>query len=915
MDRNSPGEMRGATGITTNAITTPASTSTISAATNAVRPPTPSRSQPLSPISTDRQAVIQQPVQRSQSTAAQYLQQMYAAQQQHILLQTAALQQQQQQQQVTVAQNLTTTAQPSQTVSRPSSSSPPSTNGSLSQSVSVSQTSITLATTPLTAQSIGRIQGTCSTPAGSTISQQAMLLGNGSPAGSQAQMYLRTQMLILAPAASVAAVPSDLPAVNPTSSQPTSTQVQSLAVRAHLPGALAQGVQLKPCSQGQTVASCLPKMSISPLKSSQLPHTSAETSGSDLSQLSSAHQLIAPSSLCPALVKHQLHCPLGPRGTHQLIIQQSAHSAHRQMQPIALRVTAQEHPSPLALQARPLPLPLPPAPAAQSQSAEVLPAASSTSVQHQQQPQSAVLVSTTGGSPAQVVRPLLQLGTLGEALPLSPHASAQSYGSITTSAAAANTNPLPGTLASPPPASLQRLSLRSVQALAVQSGQVLVSEEELPVAETLVQMPFQNLPPPQTVAVDLKMQSVAQTAPQSAAQGPKMDHKGAEADRDESPSRTQRNRMLTAPTQAPPADAERGCEEDAPSQRENYTAGLDSSCAPSSQSVIRSPEEPPLVTSSPPPLHPAVVRSTSKPPATSLPESPEGQASQAVAKPHILTHLIEGFVIQEGLEPFLMSRSSLADEQAALPENQEVTSNGDPDPDDDLMDVDDPENSSDSDMDDLPADDEPLEDSLSDVLQCEFCGKRGYTHSFLRSKRFCSMTCVRRFNVSSTRRLGLLRPDRASRWPHRPMGRRGRPPGRADGISREHFLRQLPARLDGEEDDEDEPPGPMTTRLRRQAEREREQEEERKERRRRESIGSDDHPVALPNPSQWSVEQVCSYINSIPGCAEMAEEFRSQEIDGQALLLLTEDHLVSAMNIKLGPALKICAQINTLKGP
>lgn len=51
------------------------------------------------------------------------------------------------------------------------------------------------------------------------------------------------------------------------------------------------------------------------------------------------------------------------------------------------------------------------------------------------------------------------------------------------------------------------------------------------------------------------------------------------------------------------------------------------------------------------------------------------------------------------------------------------------------------------------------------------------------------------------------------------------------------------------------------------------------------------------------------------GCADLSEEFRVQEIDGQALLLLTEDHLVSAMNIKLGPALKICAKINTLKGP
>lgn len=49
------------------------------------------------------------------------------------------------------------------------------------------------------------------------------------------------------------------------------------------------------------------------------------------------------------------------------------------------------------------------------------------------------------------------------------------------------------------------------------------------------------------------------------------------------------------------------------------------------------------------------------------------------------------------------------------------------------------------------------------------------------------------------------------------------------------------------------------------------------------------------------------------GGADVAKEFRSQEIDGQALLLLTEDHLVSTMNLKLGPALKLCAHINSLK--
>lgn len=49
------------------------------------------------------------------------------------------------------------------------------------------------------------------------------------------------------------------------------------------------------------------------------------------------------------------------------------------------------------------------------------------------------------------------------------------------------------------------------------------------------------------------------------------------------------------------------------------------------------------------------------------------------------------------------------------------------------------------------------------------------------------------------------------------------------------------------------------------------------------------------------------------GCQEIADEFRSQEIDGQALLLLKEDHLMSTMNIKLGPALKIFARISMLK--
>jgi len=44
-----------------------------------------------------------------------------------------------------------------------------------------------------------------------------------------------------------------------------------------------------------------------------------------------------------------------------------------------------------------------------------------------------------------------------------------------------------------------------------------------------------------------------------------------------------------------------------------------------------------------------------------------------------------------------------------------------------------------------------------------------------------------------------------------------------------------------------------------------------------------------------------------------ADEFQQQEIDGSALMLLKEDHLMMTMNVKLGPALKICSRVTSLK--
>lgn len=69
--------------------------------------------------------------------------------------------------------------------------------------------------------------------------------------------------------------------------------------------------------------------------------------------------------------------------------------------------------------------------------------------------------------------------------------------------------------------------------------------------------------------------------------------------------------------------------------------------------------------------------------------------------------------------------------------------------------------------------------------------------------------------------------------------------------------------IEREEEEEEDPPGPMTTRLRLQAEREKEQDREREQSRMESSSSSD--CVLGSSPSQWSVEQVYSFISSLPG--------------------------------------------------
>ncbi|XP_069576320.1 lethal(3)malignant brain tumor-like protein 4, partial [Brachyistius frenatus] len=63
----------------------------------------------------------------------------------------------------------------------------------------------------------------------------------------------------------------------------------------------------------------------------------------------------------------------------------------------------------------------------------------------------------------------------------------------------------------------------------------------------------------------------------------------------------------------------------------------------------------------------------------------------------------------------------------------------------------------------------------------------------------------------------------------------------------------------------------------------------------------------------WSVQQVSDFIESLPGCEEQAKQFRDEQIDGRAFLLLTQRDIVKIMSIKLGPALKIYNSILMFK--
>ncbi|XP_056154843.1 polyhomeotic-like protein 1 [Lampris incognitus] len=284
--------------------------------------------------------------------------------------------------------------------------------------------------------------------------------------------------------------------------------------------------------------------------------------------------------------------------------------------------------------------------------------------------------------------------------------------------------------------------------------------------------------------------------------------------------------------------------------------------------------------------------SPSPPPALSVSRVGGGQGErapppQAVVKPHVLTHLIEGFVIQEGAEPFPvcgpvkdLAGEDLTNDSPDTNQSESVTT--------------------------------------ATVLKCEYCKNFAPASQFRGTKRFCSMTCAKRYNVSCSKHFRMKQSQGHLSHLDEDGGvaRRKVPRRTSSEIASAKIAgRPIPVKCrsesshsdegsSGEEEEEEDDPMSLSPAS--------------------SSASCHQPPPLLPlegsaptclagSPAHWTVEEVSRFISTLQGCEELGPQFLSQEIDGQALLLLKEEHLMSTMNIKLGPALKICAHINSLR--
>ncbi|XP_068699342.1 polyhomeotic-like protein 1 isoform X1 [Montipora capricornis] len=261
------------------------------------------------------------------------------------------------------------------------------------------------------------------------------------------------------------------------------------------------------------------------------------------------------------------------------------------------------------------------------------------------------------------------------------------------------------------------------------------------------------------------------------------------------------------------------------------------------------------------------------------------RVSKRSASPRILTHFVEGFVIQESNFPF-----TSGDDNEDLNQHLNVSVNQNYENGDQDMEVAFDES--------LSSNDEGLNEVFyegSSLVHCEQCGRLTEAYHQRGPRRFCSTSCARRYSVSCSRKMVAF---------HARTGRGGQHSSANQLASDRKSSHSMPMYYD-------QPPEPYMVDASIQV-----NEFDTVHPLNFDWTRSEVEPLWLyehVKAAKWDVQEVAAFVKSLNGCSEYADSFVSQEIDGQALMLLREEHMVVAMHMKLGPALKIVANVNAMK--
>lgn len=253
-------------------------------------------------------------------------------------------------------------------------------------------------------------------------------------------------------------------------------------------------------------------------------------------------------------------------------------------------------------------------------------------------------------------------------------------------------------------------------------------------------------------------------------------------------------------------------------------------------------------------------------PPLNLIKSDKGLVPKAMVKPNVLTHFIGGHVIQEGNEPFPVTRQRYSEDDGPPSKRRNIS---------------------------------PEKPATGDRSSCSQCGKKD-SKGKLKYKPYCSKACTK---AAKARAIPTIQQNGEHKLRIRNEN------GTTNGSVSPKSLpspSSSSASTNGTTSDSSSNGSSDTSSINKKK-------------------SSDPTPMEVSTDAdtdqdepisflvKWSVDEVCDYIRSLAGYSDYAEDFANHEIDGQALVLLNENHLVNTMNIKLGPALKIMSQIEAIK--